>query len=95
MKAVAPLGARLVAVESDRRAEAIEIRSGRFEGVEGRLRLYEAQLHESARCIVHVDEQGAPGSPILEPLMIATVDLDPFADARSAMDWIVDAACPL
>ena len=41
--------------------------------------------------MVHVNERRAPRSPILEPLLITTVDLDQIMQARSAMPRRLDA----
>jgi hypothetical protein len=73
---------------------ALEIGSSRFEVVESRFRLYEAQLHQPTRRIVHVDEQCASRSPVFEPFMVTAVDLNQLAEARSAMPGLMNATRP-
>lgn len=86
---------RLVAVEGDRLAVSLEVGPRRGEIVEGRLRSHEAKLLEPARRIVHVDEQGATRAPVLEPVVVAAVDLDELAETRSAVPRLVSPAGPL
>jgi hypothetical protein len=44
----------------------------------------EAQLHELARCVVDEDEQYAARPLVLEPLVVAAIDLDQLSEASSS-----------
>lgn len=59
--------------------------------VQRRLGLHEAQFHEVAGGVVHVDQEGAPGRSVLEPFVVATIDLDRLAEARPAVAPLVGA----
>jgi len=75
---------RLVAVERDRLAEPLQLAARRLEVLKRRLDLAEVHLHEPARGIVDVDEQNAAWRPLLEPIVVAAVDLNQLAKAVSA-----------
>src|SRR5450631_947520 len=68
--------AGLVAVERDGTAVLLEVTAGRLEVVEGRLGLDEQEPHQATGRVVDVDEQDAARSPVLEPLVVASVDLN-------------------
>ena len=65
----------LVAIERDRFAPGLQIGAGRMEIGKGRLALDKLQMHQSASRIVDKHQQGALRPAILEPPMLATVDL--------------------
>ena len=67
----------------------------RLEVREARLGRDEVQLHQSARRIIDVDQQRAGFGAILEPGVIAAVDLDQLTDAGSAVARLVDLGCSL
>ena len=85
----------LVAVERHRLAVPAQVRGGRCEVVERGLGLDEAELHGAARRIIDVHEQRARRAAILEPRVLAAVDLDELADAVAAMARLVGPADPL
>ena len=61
------------------------------EVVERRLRLGKPQLHETAGGVVDVDQQRAGRTPILEPGVLAAVDLYELAAARATLPGRVAA----
>src|SRR5260370_31500798 len=74
----------LVAIEGDRLAVHLQILPRRPEVVEGRFRLDQLQLHQSARGVVDVDEQRALRTTVFEPPVLGTVDLDQLAQTVAA-----------
>src|SRR5215471_15991190 len=74
----------LVAVEGDRLAPGLQIGAGRMEIGKGRLALDKLQMHQSAGRVVDKHQQGALRPTILEPPMLAAVDLNQFANTRAA-----------
>jgi hypothetical protein len=95
--------AMFVAVERDRLAPGFKVRSGCMEiGKEpapglnrGRLALNKLEVHQPAGRIVDEDKQCALRAAVLEPPMLAAVDLHEFANALAAMARLVDALSPL
>ena len=85
----------LVAVESDRLAPGLQIGAGGMEIGECRLALDELQVHQPAGRVVDEDEQRTLRAAVLEPPMLAAVDLHQFADAVATMPRLVDALSPL
>ena len=81
----------LVAVEGDRAAMGLEIALQGLEVGEGALRRHEAQLHQPAGRIVDEDEQGARVGAILEPAVLAAVDLHQLAQGLAAQPRLVEA----
>lgn len=56
--------------------------------VERRFRTHEAQLEQATRRVVDVDQQRATGPAVLEPLVVAAVDLDQLgAEAVAPPPW--------
>ncbi|CAB5291688.1 hypothetical protein IST455A_04270 [Burkholderia multivorans] len=71
-------------------AVALEVRACRLEVAERRLGRGEVQLHQPAGRVVDVHQQRALRRPILEPRMLAAVDLDQLAQARASRPRLVD-----
>ncbi len=74
---------------------SLQIGARGLEVREGRLRRHEVQLHEPARRVIDVDQQRARLGPVLEPSVVAAIDLDQLADARAAVPRLVDLGCSL
>ena len=51
----------------------------------------EAQLHELARSVIDEDQQGAGICPVLEPAVLAAIDLDQFAVALPPKSRLMEA----
>ena len=81
----------LVGVEGDRAAMGLEIALQGLEIGKGTLRRHEAQLHQPAARIVDEDQQRARVRPILEPAMLAAVDLHELAQGLAAQPWLMEA----
>ena len=56
---------------------------------EGRLRLDEAQLHQPARRVVGKDQQGALGTALLKPGMLASPDLNELTRTLPTPVWLM------
>src|ERR1700746_948165 len=78
---VDPEDAMLVAVERDRLAPGFQISAGRLEIGKGRLAFDKLQMHQTAGRIVNKHQQGALRPAVLEPVMLAAIDLHQFANA--------------
>src|SRR4051794_6021693 len=74
----------LVGVEGDRAAMRLEVALQGLEVGKGTFRGHEAQLQQPAGCIVDEDEQRARVRPILEPAMLAAVELHELAQGFAA-----------
>jgi hypothetical protein len=81
----------LVAVERHRLAVAAEVRHRRVEVVEGRFGLHEPKLHQPSGRIVHIDQHRAAVRALLEPLVVAPVNLHQLAQALPAVPRLVRA----
>src|SRR5690349_24466561 len=81
----------LVGVEGDGAAVGLEVAPQGLEVGERALRRHEAQLHEPAGRVVDEDQQGARVGAILEPAVLAAVDLDEFAQGLAAQPGLVEA----
>src|SRR6516165_7726898 len=100
---VDPEDPMLVAVERDRLAPGLQIDAGRMKiGKEpapglnrGRLALDKLQVHQSAGRVVDKHQQSALRSAILEPPMLAAVDLHQLTDALAPRPRLVDASALL
>jgi hypothetical protein len=68
-----------VLVEGNGTAVGLEIPAQTVEIGRRALARHEAKLHQLTRGIVDEDQQGAGRAPILEPAVLAAVDLDQFA----------------
>jgi hypothetical protein len=90
-----PEDAVLVAVEGHRLAVAPQIRGGGREVAEGRFRAYEEQLHELAGGVIDVDQERAVGAAVLEPVVLATIDLDELAEGLPAKARLVRHGRPV
>jgi hypothetical protein len=71
-----------------------QVPSSGFKVVERRLRVAEQQLHETAGGVVHEHEQRATLAAVLEPLVVAAIDLNELTQARSAPARLVYAIAP-
>src|SRR6516165_7484018 len=95
---VDPEDPMLVAVECDRLAPGLQIGAGRMEiGKEpapglnrGRLALDKLQMHQPAGRVVDKHQQGALWPAVFEPPMLATIDLDQFADTIAPRSRLVN-----
>ena len=95
--------AMFVAVERDRFAPGLKVRPDRMKiGQEpapgsnrGGLALDELEVHQPAGRVVNKDKQCALRAAVLEPPMLAAVDLHQFADAFAAIARLVDGLSPL
>src|SRR5712691_627655 len=82
----------LVAVERDRLAVALQVRARRREVVERGLDLDEAQLHQAPGGVIDVNQERAQRSTLLEPSVLAPVDLHQFAQAFAPVPRLVRPA---
>jgi hypothetical protein len=82
----------LITEESSRLNPGLQIGAGGTKIGEGRVAFDKLQMHQPAGRIVDEDKQWAA---VLEPLMLAAVNLHQFADAVAATAWLVDALSPL
>ena len=87
--------AMFVAVEHDRFAPGFKVRPGRMEISKGRLALDKLEVHQPAGRVVNKDKQCALRAAVLEPPMLAAIDLHRFADAFAAIARLVDGLSPL
>ena len=67
--------AMFVAVEHDRFAPGFKVRPGRMEISKGRLALDKLEVHQPAGRVVNKDKQCALRAAVLEPPMLAAIDL--------------------
>src|SRR5215210_8149803 len=81
-----------IAVEGDRAAMGLEVAFERLEIGKGAFRGYEAQLHQPAGGIVDEDEQRAGVGAVLEPAVLAAVDLDQLAQGLAAQPGLMQAS---
>src|SRR5215469_6576504 len=87
--------AMFVAVERDRFAPGLKVGPGRMERGKGGLALDELEVHQPAGRVVNKDKQCALRAAVLEPPMLAAIDLHQFADAFAAIARLVDGLSPL
>src|SRR5258707_8969281 len=93
----------LVTVERHRFAPGLQIGAGGMEickepapGLNrGRLAFDKLEMHQPARRIVDKHQQRALWAAVLEPPVLAPVDLHQFADALAPVAWLVDTLAPL
>ena len=57
---------------------------------ESRFRFHETELHQAARRIINVDQGSTGRRTVLEPVMVATINLDQFAAASPAIAWLLN-----
>ena len=89
-RGVAMEHARLVAVERHWLAMLFDIEPRRLEITEGRLGRGQVQGHQAAGRVVNKHQQRAGRRALLKPAMIAAVDLDQLAQARTPISRLVD-----
>src|SRR3989454_1175418 len=70
-----------IAVERHGLAVTLEVTPGRVEVIERGLGVRKAELHEAAGGVVDVDQQRAARATILEPSVLAAIELDELAEA--------------
>jgi hypothetical protein len=85
-----PEDAVLVGVEGHRPAVRLDVAPRRLQVGEGRFALDETEVHELAGRVVDEDEQRAARPAVLEPGVLAAVDLDQLAQAVPAVPGLVD-----
>jgi len=85
----------LVTVERHRFAPGLQIGAGGMEIGESRLAFDKLEMHQPARRIVDKHQQRALWAAVLEPPVLAPVDLHQFADALAPVAWLVDTLAPL
>lgn len=57
---------------------------------EGQFRFHKSKLHQTACCIIGVDQCGTGGRKVFEPVMVAANNLDQFAAASPAITWLLN-----
>jgi hypothetical protein len=85
----------LVAVEGHGLAVALEIGAGRGEVVECRFAPHEAQLHQPPGGVVDVDQDRAARTAVLEPGVLATIDLHELAQTFAPVARLMRRPDPL
>jgi hypothetical protein len=79
-----------VAVERHRLAVRLDVLSGRLEIAESRLGRGEVQGHQTAGRVINKHQQRAGRCTLFKPAMIAAVDLNQLAQARTTISRLVD-----
>src|ERR1700749_19509 len=92
---VDPEDPMLVAVEGDWLAPDLQISARSMEIGESRLAFDKLQVHQSAGRVVDKHQQGALRSAVLEPPMLAAVDLHQLANALAPRPRLVNASALL
>jgi len=69
---------------------ALNVATGRLEVRKGRFGRHEVQLHQLTGGVVDVDQQRAGWRAVLEPAVVAAVDLDQLAITRAPVPRLVD-----
>src|ERR1700753_3884716 len=92
---VDPEDPMLIAVERDRLAPGLQIGARRMEIGERRLALDKLQMHQPAGRVVDKHQQGALRPAVLEPPMLAAVDLHQFANTVAARTRLMNPLLPL
>src|SRR5271156_3832189 len=92
---VDPKDAMLVAVERDRLAPGLQIGARRVEISKGRLALDKLEGHQSAGRVIHEHQQGALRPTILEPPMLAAIDLHQLANTLAPVAGLMNLPAPL
>ena len=85
----------LVAVEGDGPAVALEVTPRRIEVGEGRLGLYEVQVHDPAGGVIDEHQQCTGRPAVLEPAVLRAVDLHQLARTIPAIAGLMQPALPL
>jgi hypothetical protein len=86
--------AGFVTVERQRLAMSLDILARRLEVTERRLGAGEQDMHQSAGGIVDIHQCGTSRRPILEPMMLAAIDLDELAEACTSLSRLLDLRRP-
>src|SRR5260370_15716167 len=81
----------LVAIERHRLAPGLQIGAGSMEISESRLALDKLKMHQPARRVIDEHQQRALRAAVLEPPVLAAVDLHQLADALAPMARLMDA----
>jgi len=85
----------LVTVKRHWLASGFKVGACRMEVGKCRLALDKLEVHQPAGRVIDEDKQCALRAAILEPPMLAAVDLHQFADAFAAIARLVDGLSPL
>src|SRR5215218_872869 len=91
LRLVDPEDGMLVGVKGDRLAVRLEIAPEHLKVRKGAFRRHEAQGHQAAGGIVHEHQKRAGWAAILEPAVLATIDLDQLAQMLAAVARLVKA----
>ncbi|SSN92689.1 Uncharacterised protein [Klebsiella pneumoniae] len=82
--------AGFIAVQRQGFAMLLQIAPRGFKIGESRFRFHETELHQAARRIINVNQGSTGRRTVLEPVMIATINLDQFAAASPAIAWLLN-----
>src|SRR5271169_4006994 len=94
-RVVDPENPMLVAVKRHRLAPDLQIGTSRVKIGESRLALDKLQMHQPADRVVDEHQQGALRPAVLEPPMLAAVDLHQFAIALAPRPRLMNSSLPL
>src|SRR5271170_3847200 len=87
--------AMLVAVERHRLAPGLQVGARRIEISKGRLALDKLEVHQSAGRVIDEHQQGALRPAILEPPMLAAIDLHQLANTLAPGAGLMNLLAPL
>ena len=71
-------------------AVALQVGTGGLEIAAGRFRIREVQMHQPAGGVIDIDHQGAGRPAVLEPRMVAAIDLDQLANTVPAVTRLIN-----
>jgi hypothetical protein len=54
------------------------------------IRFYKSKLHQVARRVVDVDQCDTGGCTVLEPVMVAAINLDQLATTGKTIAWLLN-----
>lgn len=86
---VDPEDTGLVAVECKKLTVTFLITAGGFKIGESGLRTDKQKLHQPARRIINVNEQCSGRATILEPAMLAAINLDQLSGTGTPRTWLM------
>src|SRR5207248_9747813 len=92
---VDPKNPMLVAVKRHWLAPGLQIRAGGMEIRKSRLALDKLKMHQPARRVVDEHQQRALRAAVLEPPVLAAIELHQLANALAPMARLMDARAPL
>lgn len=82
--------AGFVTVQCQWFAMLFQIAPGGLKIGEGQFRFHKSKLHQTACCIIGVDQCGTGGRKVFEPVIVAANNLDQFAAASPAITWLLN-----